>query len=226
MKTSRRPRARTIAVLLVTVVLLGAAAWLAYFSPYLVVRKVVVSGQQQLQTEQVLTAVQVPMGTPLALQDVDAIALRATTLRPVQAASVTRSWPDTIRVTITERRPLLAIRQADGDFVLVDREGVAYADSALRPDGVMLAEVNPADRLLLAQVGVVATTISDGLGRKVSTFGATNSDRISLKLKSGVTVNWGSATDSALKADIVTALLKSKRTASIDVSSPHNPAAR
>jgi hypothetical protein len=39
-------------------------------------------------------------------------------------------------------------------------------------------------------------------------------------------VNWGSATDSALKAQIVTALLKTKRAASIDVSSPHNPAAR
>ena len=47
---------------------------------------------------------------------------------------------------------------------------------------------------------------------------ATNADRISLKLKSGVTVNWGSATDSALKAEIVTALLKSGRAASRSTS--------
>ena len=42
-------------------------------------------------------------------------------------------------------------------------------------------------------------------------------------LKSGVRVNWGSSADSPLKADIVIALLKRKPTASIDVSSPHNP---
>ena len=225
MKGSRRPRGRIIALLLLTVVLLGAAAWLAYFSPYLVVRKVVVSGQQQLQTEQIITAAQVPMGTPLALQDVDAIARRATTLPPVQSASVTRRWPDTIKVTVTERRPLLAIRQMGG-FTLVDHEGVAYAESASRPDGVMLVEVNPADRLLLQQVGTVTAAISGGLGRRVTTVAATNADRIVVKLKSGVTVNWGSAADSPLKADIVTALLKSKHPASIDVSSPHNPAAR
>jgi cell division protein FtsQ len=224
-KSSRRPRGRTIAVLLLAVVLLGAAAWLAYFSPYLVVRKVVVSGQQQLQTEQIITAAQVPMGTPLALQDVDAIARRATTLPPVQAASVTRSWPDTIRVTVTERRPLLAIPQMGG-FTLVDPAGVAYAESASRPAGVTLVEANPADRPLLQQVGTVAAAISGGLGRHVSTLAAANADRITLKLKSGVTVNWGSAADSPLKADIVTALLKSKHPTSIDVSSPHNPAAR
>ena len=44
---------------------------------------------------------------------------------------------------------------------------------------------------------------------------------------SGVTVNWGSAADSPLKAQIVTALLKDgKPRATIDVSSPNNPAVR
>jgi cell division protein FtsQ len=219
-------RRRLVVLLLLVAVLLGGAAWLAYFSPYLVVRKVAVSGQQQLTSEQIVAVAQVPIGTPLALQDVDAIARRTTTLPAVQAAAVSRTWPDTITVTVTERRPLLAVRQADG-FTLVDREGVAYAESGSLPDDVTLAEVNPADRLLLQQVGTVATALSGGLDRKVTALAASNADQISLKLKSGVTVNWGSAADSQLKADIVTALLKkSRRAASIDVSSPHNPAAR
>ena len=45
-------------------------------------------------------------------------------------------------------------------------------------------------------------------------------------LKSGIKVNWGSAADSPLKAQIVEALLKREPAATIDVSSPHTPAAR
>jgi cell division protein FtsQ len=221
--TVRHRRRRLVVLLLLGVVLLGGAAWLAYFSPYLVARKVAVSGQQQLRTEQIVAAAQVPLGTPLALQDVQAIARRATTLPAVQAASVSRTWPDTITVTVTERRPLLAVRQPGG-FALIDHEGVAYAESGSVPDGVMLAEVNPTDRPLLQQVGTVAISLSGGLRARVSALAATNAEQISLKLRSGVMVNWGSAADSGLKADIVTALLKTRKTGTIDVSSPHNPA--
>ena len=205
--------------------LLGGAIWLAYFSPLLVVRQVTVSGHQQLRSDQIAAAAGVPMGLPLARQDVDAIARRATTLPAVQVATVSRTWPDTITVTVTERRPLLAVRQ-QGGFALVDREGVAFAKSGSVPGGVLLAEVNPTNRPLLHQVGTVAVALPGGLRGQVSVLAATDAERISVKLKSGVKVNWGSAADSALKAEIVTALLKGKRTASLDVSSPHNPAAR
>ena len=220
-----RRRWLLIASLLLGVVVLGGAVYVVYFSPLLVVRQVSVSGNQQLRADQVVAAAQVPMGTPLALQDVDAIARRAITLPAVRAASVSRTWPDTITVTVTERRPLLAVRQPGG-FALVDPEGVAFAESGSVPGGVMLVEANPTDRPLLHDVGTVAAALPGGLGRQVSMLAATDADRISLELKSGVTVHWGSAADSPLKAEIVAALLKSTKAASIDVSSPHNPAAR
>ena len=226
MSRTRRPRrGLLIALLLLAVVVLGGAVYVVYFSPLLVVRQVSVSGNQQLRSDQVVAAAQVPMSTPLALQDVEAIARRAITLPAVQAASVSRTWPDTITVTVTERRPLLAVRQPGG-FALVDSEGVAFGESGSVPGGVMLVEVNPTDRPLLHDVGTVAAALPGGLGRQVSMLAATDADRISLELKSGVTVHWGSAADSPLKAEIVAALLKSTKAASIDVSSPHNPAAR
>jgi cell division protein FtsQ len=223
--TARRSRRWLVGFLLLGMVLLGGAVWLVYFSSLLVVRSVAVSGHQQLRSEQIAAAAQVPMGTPLARQDVEAIARRATTLPAVQAASVSRTWPDTITVTVTERRPLIAVRQPGG-FVLVDPEGVAFAESGSLPDGVLLAEVNPADRPLLQQVGMVAAALSGGLDGQVSALAATDAERISLRLESGVKVNWGSAADSELKVDIVAALLQSTRARSIDVSSPHNPATR
>ena len=61
---------------------------------------------------------------------------------------------------------------------------------------------------------------------RVRTLAANDPDRITLVLRSGVRVNWGSSADSPLKAQIVEALLKRKPSATIDVASPHNPAVR
>jgi cell division protein FtsQ len=223
--TGRHRGRRLISLGLLGGILLGGALWLVYFSPLLVVQQVTVTGHQQLRADQVVAAARVPMGTPLARQNVAAIARRATALPAVQAASVSRRWPDTLTVSITERRPMLAVRQPGG-FALIDSDGVAFAESPSLPDAVLQAEVNPSDRALLLQVGTVAAALSGGLGPQVSAVAASDAERISLKLKSGVAVNWGNATDSALKAEIVTALLKTERVDSIDVSSPHNPAVR
>ena len=170
-------------------------------------------------------AAQVPMEVPLARQDLDAIARRATSLPAVEQASVSRRWPRTLTVTVVERRPVLAVRQAEG-YLLVDRLGVAYEQRRSLPKRVVLADVNAADRALLRDVGLVGAALPERLRSKVRTLAADDPDRITLVLKSGIKVNWGSAADSPLKAQIVEALLKRKPAATIDVSSPHTPAAR
>ena len=90
----------------------------------------------------------------------------------------------------------------------------------------MVADVIITEQRLLREVAIVGSALPGSLRKKASNLAATDPDRITLVLKSGVRVNWGNSTDSPLKADIVIALLKRKPTASIDVSSPHNPAAR
>ena len=87
-----------------------------------------VVGTHELTPAQVSFAAQVPIGVPLARQDLDAIAQRTTTLPAIEAATVTRDWPSTITVTVVERRPVLAVRQPEG-YVLVDKSGVAYQTS-------------------------------------------------------------------------------------------------
>lgn len=207
------------------VVLLAAGTWVAYFSPLLVVREVAVAGQRSVTSEEVTAAAAVPMGTPLARQDVQAVAERVTRIPAVRAAAVTRRWPRTLVVTVTEREGVLAVKQADG-FVLVDSEGVAYAREASLPKGAILAEVDPADQGLLREVGRVGGALPGELAREVKGLSAAGPDQIALRLRSGVDVVWGSAGDSPLKAQIVLALLKQKPTATIDVSSPNNPAVK
>jgi cell division protein FtsQ len=170
-------------------------------------------------------AVQIPLGVPLARQDVDAIARRATTLPVIESATVTRNWPNTIAVTVVERRPVLAISQPDG-YVLVDKAGLAYQTQSILPLDVVLADVSPGDKPLLSQVAAIAKAFPEKLRGKVSLITADSRDSIVLMLTSGRTVTWGSSADSELKAQVVTALLKKKPRSYIDVSSPHNPAMR
>ncbi len=222
---ARRPHRSTV-VLLVAVLLLAVGTWVAYFSPLLVVREVAVAGQRSVKADEVIAVAAVPMGTPLARQDVQEIAQRATLIPAVQAASVTRQWPSTVLVTVTERQAVFAVRQGSG-FLLVDAAGVAFDRVASPPPGSVKAEADPANQPLLRDVGTLTAALPESLVREIALLTAIGPERISLKLRTGVTVNWGSAADSPLKAQIVTALLKDgKPRATIDVSSPNNPAVR
>lgn len=221
----RRRKTLAFSVILLALALLAASLWSVYFSTALVTKRVDVVGTHNLTQSQVSLAAQVPLGVPLARQDLDAIAARTAALPAIESASVTRDWPRTIRLAVVERRPVLAVRQSYG-YVVVDKYGVGYETQPALPPGVLLAEVNPGDAPLLTEVATVASALPKKLNGKVDQIRASNSDSIVLLLKSGRIVTWGSSSDSALKAQVVTALLKRKPKSSIDVSSPHNPAVR
>jgi cell division protein FtsQ len=131
-----------------------------------------------------------------------------------------------VLVTVTERQAVFAVRQG-GDFLLVDGSGVAFDRVPSAPEDAVPVEADPADRALLVDVGTVVAALPPEFAGKVRLLTATSRARIGLELRSGVTVNWGSAADSPLKAQIVTVLLKDEKPRdTIDVSSPNNPAVR
>jgi cell division protein FtsQ len=223
-RRSARRRLVAAGVAALVVVVLGVLAWLVLASSVLAAREVTVLGQRELSEARVRDAVAVPLGVPLARQDVDAIAQRATTLPQVASATVERRWPHTVEVTVVEREPLLAIRQPAG-FALVDARGVAYETRAAVPDGVLLADADPTAGPLLVDLGVVVAALSPELRDQVERVQATSADDIVLQLASGTTVRWGDAAESTLKGQVVEAL-RTGKTRSIDVSAPHTPAIR
>jgi cell division protein FtsQ len=224
-RRSWRRKALALVVIAVIVALLAGGLWVVYYSAALVTKRINVVGTRSLTPIQVSLTAQVPLGVPLARQDLDAIAGRLTTVPSIETATVSRSWPNTITVTIVERRPVFAVLQPDG-YVVVDKYGVAYQTQPTLPPKVVLADINTQDKPLLSAVGVVATALPEKLNGKVRLITARSPDSIALLLGSGRIVTWGSSADSELKAEVVTALLKRKPKSSIDVSSPHNPAVR
>ena len=224
-RSGGRRRVVGAVVAVVLLVLVATAVWLVYFSSVFATRAVVVSGNRALSAEQVTTAAAVPLGRPLARQALDDVARRATSLPQVSAATVTREWPGTVRVTVTERQALLGITQPGG-FLVADKAGVVFAAETSLPAGVVQVSADPADRPLLVELGSVVGALPQDVRDQVTSIEAVTPDSIRLRTVSGITITWGDSSQSELKAQVATALLASGVKTSIDVSAPHAPATR
>lgn len=217
-------RIRTLLVGLLVLTLLAGVGWLIGFSQVLAARYVTVTGLNRVDDSAIRQAAAVPLGFPLARQDLSAIASRVSSLPKIESAEVSRRWPDTIRIAVVERRPLLGIRQPGG-FLLVDARGVGFETQATLPSGIIQADVEPDRVPLLVEVGAIGAVMPPELRTRVSRLQATSKNNVTVLLTDGVEVNWGTSADSVLKSQLVLALLKGKPS-TIDVSSPHNPAIR
>jgi cell division protein FtsQ len=91
----------------------------------LVVRSVTVEGRQRTEPTRLLAALETARGEPIMAFDPHAARIRVEALPWVSSARVERRLPDAIHVVLTEREPLALWQRApDGDFALIDRDGV------------------------------------------------------------------------------------------------------
>ncbi|MFE1309684.1 cell division protein FtsQ/DivIB [Streptomyces sp. NPDC058755] len=235
----RRLRLRTIVILAVALVLLGAgSAWVLYGSSWLRVQRVSVSGTRVLTPADVREAASVPVGDPLISVDTDAIAARLRRKLPrIDTIDVVRSWPHGIGLKVVERTPVLLVRKA-GNFVEVDEEGVRFATVSQAPKGVPTLELTASrkgsgsasfrrfgtDRLVREAVQV-GGDLPAAVARDTRTVQVRSYDDISLELGDGRTVAWGSGENGRAKARALTALMKAAPGARhFDVSVPTAPA--
>lgn len=223
----RRSVRRTVIAWVVGVLvaaLIAGAVWLVGFSSVFAVARVEINGVEVLSTDEVSAAAAVPMGTPMARVDLDQIRERVAALPPVREVEVTRTLPDLIVITVTERTPFYAVEQngAEG-YLLVDAEGIAYTEVTSPPPELMVATAASAD--LLAEIAVVVGDLTPDLRDLVRSISAETRDSIELKLTKGRTVVWGSSEQGPLKAQVLDVLLKEKGTV-YNVSAPERPAVR
>jgi cell division protein FtsQ len=208
----RRRRLRrwvVVAVPLLLVVLLVTAVWVVLASPYLAVRDVHVVGTHRLTPQQVEQAAGIPVGQPIARVDLGAAQRRVEQLQVVRSATVTASWPHTVVVTVVERTPVAAAQTATGGWWQLDADGVAVTQSSTRPGGLVLIRLDPTTTSpdTLRAAASVAGSLPSWLRRQVADVTAQTQDSVRLDLTNGGLVRWGSAQDSATKAQVLEALL-------------------
>lgn len=205
-------------------ILLAVAAYLVWFSPVLAASTITVTGNKVLSKTEVVAATQVAPGTPLARLDAAAIADRVAGLPAVAQVTVSRDWPDRLRVEITERVPHLSI-PAGGGYLVADESGVVFQAVKDQPSGLVRVVADPNDQAVLADVGAVFSALDPRQRTQVNRLEAPSRDGIVLRLRDGAKVIWGSADQSDLKSQVLATLLPLGGDV-FDVSAPGFPARR
>lgn len=226
-RSRRWLRWRAILAGVLLVALVAAAGWLVFLSSVLAVKGVDVRGASLLSVDEVRTAAAVSTGRPLARVDLAQIEGRLRALAPVQAVDVTREWPDRILISITERTAVAAVPVGSG-FRGIDRDGVLFRDFATRPRALPLV-TTPEDigRDAMKEGARVVAALPVDLQQQIDHVEVESVDRISLVLRGGRTVVWGSADESVDKARVLAALVAARPKASqYDVSAPGQPTTR
>lgn len=223
-RASRWRRVRPYVFGALAAALVAGLVWLLWFSTAFVVRTVDVQGVELLTPQGVQEAAQVPMGSQLIRVDTAPIAARVGALAPVADVRVEVVWPSSVRINVTERKPVFQV--VDGStYSWVDSAGVVFNQAGEKKAGLPLAVVGSMDARLLGDVATVLAALSPQLAERLERISAATPDRITLHFAKGVQVIWGSADRSDLKSQVATALLQVDAK-TYDVSAPENPITR
>jgi cell division protein FtsQ len=226
-RSARAPRRRLVGLVTAAALLAALALWAVWWSTLLDARKVEVVGAHRVPLEEIKATAAVPLGRPLARLDTAAVARRVEKIPLIADVAVSRHWPHTVRIAVEERQPAVAVPAVDG-LLLIDRTGVAFDTVSDRPAGVPLVTGENAAGLGASGVHAVVETLAAvpaAVRAKVTEVAVPSADSVTLTLRDGVQVIWGSAEDGARKATVLTALMRTKAKV-YDVSTPDAPATR
>lgn len=235
-------RLRVPVTVLAVLAVLVAGTWLVGFSTVLTVRSVTVEGTRTLSGPQVEAAARVPFGVPLARLDTTAIANRVAGLAPVRTVSVTRRFPHTVVVRVTERTPAALLVGDSGVVRLVDTTGALYPTTGPVPgDLPVLVDSGVAlDAAAVESAVTVLGALPAQVSGEVTAVVVTDDDAVLLDLRIPGTarqagragavrrtlVRWGTAADTPLKARVLAVLLRTTTAPWLDLSAPSVPVSR
>ena len=213
------------------VVAVLALAWLLLLSPVLALdpTEVTVTGAGSVVAVDEVKAV-VDKRADVPLPRLDTITMRDEILDVpgVREARVMRDWPHGVSVTIVAREPVAAV--PDGSrFALLDMDGVQVGRVDSAPKGLPVVDVPVGEKRTLAAVLAVLEQLPDDLLADVRTVAAHTQDTVTMTLRDGVRVDWGSAARTPLKISVLSTILDSKEGKDVkvvDVSAPELPVTR
>ena len=202
-------------------VLVVVTWWTLYQSRWFLIQDVKVTGTKRLTVAAVLNQAQVNVGQPLMAANPHTLHERIMMLPVVRQARVERSWPHTLLITISERKPIAAV-PAKGKYIWVDEKGHVAGQSTTLPKNKIVVRATPETAAIRAALDVYA-----GVPKrwKALSFSAKTQDSVQVQLHRGIIVVFGSSEDLSIKVKVAGTLL-SKGYKFINVSAPYNPTVR
>lgn len=217
---------RYLLAVVVVLALVGGGIYAVWFSTWLAVEKVEVSGAQTVESKDIVARSGIEDGEPLVQVDLASAERRIGSLAVVKSVSVTRQWPHGILISI-EERVAIAVVEIGERLRGMDADGVVFRDYKKAPPGLPRVTTSiGTTSAALREAAKVVSALPQALSLLVDHVQVTTVDQISLVLKDGRTVVWGSADESATKADVLGTLLATVQAQTYDVSVPSKPTTR
>jgi cell division protein FtsQ len=206
--------------------LVGGGIWAVWFSSWMAVETIDVSGAQTVEASDIRARSGIDVGEPLARVDLASAERRIGALAVVRTVAVTRQWPNGILVSL-EERVAIAVVEIGGQLRGMDADGVVFRDYKKAPPGLprVVTSIGTTSEALKEAAKVISALPQD-LTLIVDHVLVTTVDQISLVLKDGRTVVWGSADESDTKAEVLETLLATVQAQVYDVSVPSKPTTR
>ena len=225
-RPNRQVEIRRRWVALLSVLTVVALVYLLFFSSMLGVQDVSVSGARTVPADQIRAVAAVPADKPMLRLSTDEIRDRVAAMPGIATVEVSRSWPNTVEITVTERTAIAFFDSGPGgDGVhLVDGGGVVFKTVPSRPSGLpelklpKVSADDPVTRAVTAVLGV----IPEQLLKQVTTATAKTPASVEFTLSSGKIVRWGTAEQTDRKAKVLAALLTQDGKV-YDVAAPELP---
>lgn len=209
---------------------LALIVWSVWFSSWLAVSKVDVTGNSSLKSSRVISTADVDHGQPLARIDTEGIKARISKLSRVEQVEVSRGWPHSVRIKVTERTAV-AWAKIDGTVQAIDRHGVAFRELDKTPKGLVKISVpNGSERDSRESLRACAKVVhslrkhDSDFVEKVKSITATSRDSVEFDIGKNRNVRWGSAEEALEKLRVLRTLLDEVDAQHYDVSSPSRPA--
>jgi cell division protein FtsQ len=233
-----RSRKRKLLTVLVTLLVLAAATWGAFWSPLLSVRDVKLTGATHTTAEEVAAAAGLGPDDNLLLLSAGEVVEAARSLPWVADAEVERRLPGTVKVRVVERKPALVVSPLLGAARwTIDSHGHVLAAGQSEAGlpvvgGVEVGDIKPGERLTAAVMDEVLTawrSLPRKLAADVQAIFAPSLERISFTLIDGTQVRYGAAERLDAKNEVLVALRKQLAeegllASYIDVRVPTSPA--
>jgi cell division protein FtsQ len=225
-----------LAVVAVLVVILGCIA--TYRSSLFAVRRVEVAGAVHLSPARVRLLAKVPSDATLLRFPAAEVADRVATDPWAESVSVTRVFPDGMRIRVTERTPVALVQTRGGSW-LIDGQGYVIAQqgskdpSATVPVVKDVPELDPkagrrtGSEVLLNAIRVL-TGVSPSLAATVTAVTAPSIDGTALMTRGRIEIVIGQAVDLTIKDQLVWEILRKRggKVVSIDVRTIERPTSR
>jgi cell division protein FtsQ len=176
------------------------------FSPVFHARFIEVTGAAHLDRSEILRLAGLAPGMNVLWLDSGAAVRRLERDRWISMASVTRSLPSTVHVSVTERTPAAEVK-VGSHWALVAGDGTVLEHVSTDP-GLPLLDTGVGDRHQLAPSASVVGGMSRWLRTRVRSVGTDESGSLVVELFSGVHVLFGTPSDVAVKDQALAGILR------------------